>query len=219
MYLLNSLVAETNRYVQSRIQANSLRRYSRAHKWRDVTFDEMKVFIGLTLLMGSVNLPRLDLYWTKDSLFHVPLFKAVMNRDRYILILKFWHIADNDSDVPHGQPGYDSFHKIMPLLQHLNEKFQPIYTPSQNIALDESLVLWKGRLVFRQYIPIKWARFGIKHFMLCENTGYAYRFDVYTGAQDEYALLHNQIPLPDSTAHLLKQGMQSYSFSGHRSHG
>ena len=204
--LLNSFVAETNRYAQSWIQGHSLRRHSRAQKWRDVTFDEMKVFIGLTLLMGLVKLPRLDLYWTKDSLFHVPLFKAVMDRDRYILILKFWHIADNDTAVPRGQPGYDSLHKIRPLLQHLNEKFQAVYTPSQNIAIDESLVLWKGRLVFRQYIPMKRARFGIKHFMLCENTGYTYRFDVYTGAQDEYALLHNQIPLPDSAAHLPKPG-------------
>ena len=80
----------------------------RTHKWWDVTFDEMKVFIGLTLLMGLVKLPRLDLYWTKDSLFHVPLFKAVMDRDRYILILKFWHIADNDTAIPCGQPSYDS---------------------------------------------------------------------------------------------------------------
>ena len=202
--LLNSFVAETNRYAQSWIQGHNLRRHSRAHKWRDVTFDEMKVFIGLTLLMGLVKLPRLDLYWTKDSLFHVPLFKAVMDRDRYILILKFWHIADNDTAVPRGQPGYDSLHKIRPLLQHLNEKFQAVYTPSQNIAIDESLVLWKGRLVFRQYIPMKRARFGIKHFMLCGNTGYTYR--LYTGAQDEYALLHNQIPLPDSAAHLPKPG-------------
>ena len=42
--------------------------------------------------------------------------------------------------------------------------------------------------------------------MLCEDTGYTYRFDVYTGAQDEYALRHNQIPLPDSAAHLPKPG-------------
>ena len=101
----------------------------------DVTFDEMKVFIGLTLLMGLVKLPRLDLYWTKDSLFHVPLFKAVMNRDRYILILKFWHIADNVTALPRGQPGYDSLHKIRPLLQHLNEKFQSVFQSVFNLFI------------------------------------------------------------------------------------
>ena len=153
--LLNSFVAETNRYAQSWIQGHNLRRYSRAHKWRDIMFDEMKVFIGLTLLMGLVKLPRLDLYCTNDSLFHVPLFKAVMDRDRYILILKFWHIADNDTAVPRGQRGYDSLHKIRSLLQHLNEKFQVVYTSSQNIDIDESCVLWKGCLVFKQYIPMK----------------------------------------------------------------
>ena len=32
--LLNSFVAETNRYAQSWIQGHNLRRHSRAHKWR-----------------------------------------------------------------------------------------------------------------------------------------------------------------------------------------
>ena len=58
-----------------------------------------------------------------------------------------------------------------PLLLHLNEKLQVIYTASLNMAIDERLVLWKGLLVLRQYILMKWARFGIKHF-ICENTGY-----------------------------------------------
>ena len=61
---------------------------------------------------------------------------------------------------------------------------------------------------------MKRARFGIKHFMLCENTSYTYRFDVYTGAQDEYALLHNQIPVPDSAAHLPKPGKVTVSLCG-----
>jgi len=63
----------------------------------------------------------------------------------------------------------------------LFEKFQEIYTPSKNVCIDESLLLWKGRLHFKQYIPLKRSRFGIKLFMLCEDGGYTYRFQVYTG--------------------------------------
>ena len=36
-----------------------------------------------------------------------------MDRDRYILIFKFLHIADNDTAVSGGQPGYDSLHKAI----------------------------------------------------------------------------------------------------------
>jgi hypothetical protein len=64
----------------------------------------------------------------------------------------------------------------------LNKKFQTLYLPNQNIAIDESLTLWKGRLSFRQYLPLKASKFGIKTFELCESiTGYLWCFLVYTG--------------------------------------
>lgn len=45
--------------------------------------------------------------------------------------------------------------------------------PFQNIVIDESLLLFKGRLLFRQYIPSKRHRFGVNFVVMvdCE-TGY-----------------------------------------------
>ncbi|EFN71302.1 PiggyBac transposable element-derived protein 4, partial [Camponotus floridanus] len=43
----------------------------------------------------------------------------------------------------------------------------------RNICIDESLLLWKERLSWKQYILSKRNRFGIKFFALCKNkTGY-----------------------------------------------
>ena len=39
----------------------------------------------------------------------------------------------------------------------------------------------KGRLGFKQYIPNKRARFGIKMFSLCEVSGYLWNRFVYLG--------------------------------------
>ena len=36
-----------------------------------------------------------------------------------------------------------------------SEKFQEAYVSSCNISIDESLLLWKGRLSFKQYISLK----------------------------------------------------------------
>jgi hypothetical protein len=36
----------------------------------------------------------------------------------------------------------------------LNNKFQSAYLLAENIAIDESLTLWKGRLGLKQYIPL-----------------------------------------------------------------
>ena len=54
--------------------------------------------------------------------------------------------------------------------------------PYQNLAVYESLMLWKGRLDFRQYVPSKRSRFGIKLYMLCDcRTVFILDFLVYTG--------------------------------------
>ena len=49
------------------------------------------------------------------------------------------------------------------------------------------IVLYKGRVVFRQYIPKKHKRFGIKIYKLCESQGYTYDMSVYLGKQWQHA--------------------------------
>ena len=68
-------------------------------------------------------------------------------------------------------PSPDKLFKLRPLLDHLFEKFQEAYVPSLNSSIDESLLLWKGRLSFKQYILLKRARFEVKSFILCEDSG------------------------------------------------
>ncbi|KAG8234248.1 hypothetical protein J437_LFUL007755 [Ladona fulva] len=65
--------------------------------------------------------------------------------------------------------------------QMSEEKFRELYTPERDITIDESLLLYKGRLGWRQYMPQKRATFEIKTFMLCElKSGY-----VWSTVEDE----------------------------------
>ena len=48
-------------------------------------------------------------------------------------------------------------------------------------TVDESLVLFKGRLSFRQFIRTKRARFGIKIYQLCTSSGVLLDFLIYHG--------------------------------------
>ena len=84
--------------------------------------------------------------------------------------------------------------KIRPLLEHFNTTFQQAFCPGRDICIHESLLLWKGRLVFKQFIPLKRARFGIKFFCLCDKSGYLYRFRVYSGKSDPLYNIDNYIP-------------------------
>jgi hypothetical protein len=42
-------------------------------------------------------------------------------------------------------------------------------------------VLFKGRVNFKQYIPKKHKRHGIKLYRLCDSKGYAYNMTMYLG--------------------------------------
>lgn len=58
-------------------------------------------------------------------------------------------------------------HEVHPLLDLLRESRRKVYQPGKEVSVKESLVLFKGRLQFKQYIKTKRSRFGIK---LCELT-------------------------------------------------
>ena len=48
-------------------------------------------------------------------------------------------------------------------------------------------MLYKGRVVFQQYIPKKHKRFGIKIYKLCDSLGYTYDMSMYLGKQRQHA--------------------------------
>lgn len=65
------------------------------------------------------------------------------------------------------------------------ERFSAVYIPEENnIAIDESLMLWKGRLAIKHYIPMKRVRFGLKSYELCESSSgywYIWKSMIHTG--------------------------------------
>jgi hypothetical protein len=88
------------------------------------------------------------------------------------------HFADNQT-----MDKTDPLRKIRPIVDSMQTKFSNSFYPFQDLAIDESRILWKGRLVFKQYIPSKRHRFGVKLFEICDSeTGYILGFIVYTGA-------------------------------------
>ena len=71
----------------------------------------------------------------------------------------------------------DKLYKVRSFVEYINMNLADKYTMGCQISIDESLIPFKGRLSFRQFIPSKRARFGIKCWVLA---GAANSF-VYTG--------------------------------------
>lgn len=180
--LVETIVQNTNLHAEQFFQSRSeFSQYSRYKNWVPTTKSEMQAYIALQIAMGINNKPELEDYWGTYWLT-CNLFCDVMPRNHFELLTTFLHFNDNTTRVPRGQDGYDPLHKVRTILDIVDPLYLSVYSPAKEIALDESMIKYKGRIFFRQYLPAKPTKWGIKTFTLCESeTGYALKFKVYTG--------------------------------------
>lgn len=75
------------------------------------------------------------------------------------------------------------------------EKLRSSYRPSKYIAIDKAMMKWTGRLSYKQYLPAKPIKKGIKVWMRCNSeTAYLTVFSIYLGrgeAASENGLGHD----------------------------
>ena len=76
------------------------------------------------------------------------------------MMLKFLHINDNTKYKKKGEPGHDALFKIRPFLEPLIRNFKAQYTLHREISVDETMISYKGRLGFIQYMPKKNKKMG-----------------------------------------------------------
>ncbi|GFX65927.1 piggyBac transposable element-derived protein 4 [Trichonephila clavipes] len=130
---------------------------------------------------GIVKKPTNEQYWSKRHSISTPFFSKVMSYRRFNLIYRFLHFSDNETFVTET-PVCPKLSKIWPVLKYLTIRFKEVVTPDRDVTIDESLMLFKGRLGWKQYMPLKRSRFGIKSYMLCESkSGYVWSLIIHTG--------------------------------------
>lgn len=153
--IMEEITKFTNLYAEQERNKKGMifPRRSRDWDWQPVTVDELYLYFSLLMLMGIVQKPSVKSYYSKNSLLESPIFPSTMPLERFQLISKYLHFCDNQNIAQYSGP--KSLFKIFSVIKHLNQKFKDSYGLSQNVSIDESLTLWKGRLNFRQYIPLK----------------------------------------------------------------
>ena len=174
--IVSMIVTETNRYAHQVINASQLTRRSRLHTWRDTDNAEMRKYIGIVIYMGLNPKPEIALYWSKSILYADPFVPNLMTRERFELLYRFLHFSDNNA--PHDEQ--DGLYKFIPLCDSLISRYQTVYNPGSEIVIDESTVCFRGRLGFRQYLPGKSHKYGMKLYKLCTPESYTLNFEVHT---------------------------------------
>ena len=156
-------------------------------RWYDMTTDEFYTYIALCFKMGITKEPKVQDYWSRHPMFGLhPVFPAAMPRSRFNNITKFIRYSRQTSPTQ----TFSHQERIELVLSLLNDRCQEHLNPGEHISIDEALVLFKGRLCFRQFIKLKRSRFGIKIFFLCPGDpswqGYSWRFSVYFGRNSDF---------------------------------
>ena len=93
--------------------------------------------------------------------------------------------------LKHSQRGVNldstNSYKIRPFLDLLLPSFRDSYTPTQYVSIDESMIAFKGRLSFLQYLPKKPHKWGMKAWVLADAlNGYTWNWKLYTGKEGDH---------------------------------
>jgi hypothetical protein len=126
---------------------------------------------------GALHMGQTDRILGKYS---TRLYSSTKKEERYLHIVRLLQFTDNSNQPVFTDENSDRLQKMRNLFEILKKMFTKFYSPSEHLAVDEVIVLFKGRVIFRQYIPQKHLHFGIKIYKIRDETGYMYDMTVYS---------------------------------------
>lgn len=171
---LEEVVQQTNLYaVQKNVTMST-----------PTNIDEIKVFIALNILMSVKRLPSYRDYWSSRPDLRDTFIASHMTVKRFGWLLTHMHLNDNSQMPARGDDTYDKLYKVRPLLTTLSDTFLSVYEPTEHQAVDESMIKFKGRCSFVQYMPNKPIKRGYKVWVRADSTGFVCQFQIYTGKVD-----------------------------------
>ncbi len=199
--VIDGIVIETNRYAQQLLEAERrdypIRRDVRIYRWSDTDAAEMRAFLALRIAMGLAPRNQASDYFTSRSTFWLldtPNYRRVMSKFRFQQLASYLHFANNEDQVRDREdPRYDPLFKLRPLIDRVVPSWRAAIRPARHLSIDESMIPFRGKIFFRQYIKSKHHRYGVKGFALCDSaTCYCIDYDIYTGRFYDYDQLLGQ---------------------------
>ena len=148
--------------------------------WKEVDRTDIEAYMGLLILSGvyrSCNESTSSL-WDAES--GQTIFRATMSLQTFHVLSQV--IRFDNRDTRPGRRQHDKLAAIREVWDKWVERLPLIYNPSPDITVDERLVVFRGRCPFKQYMPSKPSKYGIKIWAACDaRTSYAWNMQVYTG--------------------------------------
>lgn len=178
--MLEKIIRFTNQYIE-RVQEN----FNRIRDAKFTDIQEIKACIGLLYLLGvnRSNRQSLEEVWATDGT-GIEKCRLTMSLRRFKFLLRCLRFDDLATRALRRQT--DNLAAIRELFEDFVKNCKKAYSLGENVTIDEKLEAFRGRCRFRQYIPSKPAKYGIKIFALCDSkTFYTSNLEIYCGKQPE----------------------------------
>ena len=146
--------------------------------WKKTDREEMEAFFGLLLLAGAYKAQyhSTEELWSENEVHAV--FRATMSRERFCALK-----GNMRFDDPLRRDPNDPMAPIRDLATRFIDSLREHVTAPEYLCIDEQLLEFHGRVRFRQYIPSKPGKFGIKIFWVTDSAGtYCFNGLIYIGA-------------------------------------
>lgn len=141
-----------------------------------LTLRELKIYIGITMIMSALQYPQIDMYWSEK--WKVPLVAMSMTRNRFFFIRRRLKCV-YDAEVTAEQK-IQKVWKIQPLFNRILEGCHEQNRPKE-MSIDEMIIPFTGKCPMRQYCPIKPNPVGLKVFVLATPQGVVCDMVIYQG--------------------------------------
>ncbi|XP_049323545.1 piggyBac transposable element-derived protein 4-like [Astyanax mexicanus] len=148
--------------------------------WTEMDKTQLDAHMGLLLLAGvyrSCNEATASLW---DSESGRPIFRATMSLQAFHVLSRVLRFDNRETRVARREN--DKLAPIREVWDKWVENLPFVYNPGPEVTVDERLVPFRGRCPFRQYMPSKPGKYGIKIWAACDaKTAYAWNMQIYTG--------------------------------------
>ncbi|CAH1988980.1 unnamed protein product [Acanthoscelides obtectus] len=159
--------------------------------WKDLDKMTFQAYIGLLILVGVYKSygEATKSLWNEET--GRSIFRATMSLELFTKISRVIRF-DNKTTRPERRRS-DKLVAIRDVWEKWVENIPKLFNLHENVTVDEQLVSFRGRCPFKQYIPSKPAKYGVKIWTLCDSkTSYAYKLQIYTGKEAGSASEKNQ---------------------------
>ena len=155
--------------------------------YRPFLKEEVLAFMGLSFISGAHKATKNPISDLCDSKF-LPHFKATLFRDRLLLLIKFCEFCNVNTRDDRKDDRFGHIHEVW---DTFNNRCRELYGLGPQAAIDEMLQTFHGRCRFRQYMPSKPGRYGIKYWILADaENHYCYNAIPYLGKEGDAPALN-----------------------------